>query len=45
MPRTLCVVIDTRSLVSYALTRGDLMRQVVAHWRQRLRRLRSVVSD
>jgi uncharacterized protein len=26
-------VIDTSSLVSYALTRGDLMRRVVAHWR------------
>jgi len=26
-------VIDTSSLVSYALTRGELMRQVVAHWR------------
>ena len=27
------VVIDTSSLVSYALTRGELMRRVVAHWR------------
>jgi len=27
------VVIDTSSLVSYVLTRGDLMSQVVAHWR------------
>jgi uncharacterized protein len=27
------VVIDIRSLVSYVLTRGDLMRRVVAHWR------------
>ena len=27
------VVIDTSSLVSYVLTRGDLMRRVVAHWR------------
>ena len=27
------VVIDTSSLVSYVLTRGKLMRQVVAHWR------------
>lgn len=26
-------VIDTSSLVSYALTRGELMRRVVAHWR------------
>ena len=26
-------VIDTSCLVSYALTRGELMRQVVAHWR------------
>jgi putative PIN family toxin of toxin-antitoxin system len=26
-------VIDTSSLVSYILTRGDLMRRVVAHWR------------
>ena len=26
-------VIDTSSLVSYVLTRGDLMRRVVAHWR------------
>jgi putative PIN family toxin of toxin-antitoxin system len=26
-------VIDTSCLVSYALTRGKLMRQVVAHWR------------
>jgi uncharacterized protein len=25
-------VIDTRSLVSYALTRGEIMRRVVAHW-------------
>ena len=27
------VVIDTSSLVSYVLTRGDLMRRVVAQWR------------
>jgi hypothetical protein len=27
------VVVDTSSLVSYALTQGDLMRRVVAHWR------------
>lgn len=27
------VVIDTSSLVSYALTHGALMRRVVAHWR------------
>ena len=27
------VVIDTSSLVSYVLTQGKLMRQVVAHWR------------
>jgi len=27
------VVIDTSSLVSYVLTRGDVMRRVVAHWR------------
>ena len=27
------VAIDTSSLVSYALTRGELMRRVVAHWR------------
>jgi len=27
------VVIDTSSLVSYALTRGTLMRRIVAHWR------------
>lgn len=26
------VVLDTSSLVSYLLTRGDLMRRVVAHW-------------
>ena len=26
-------VIDTSSLVSYVLARGDLMRRVVAHWR------------
>lgn len=26
------VVIDTSSLVSYVLTRGELMRRVVAHW-------------
>jgi len=26
-------VIDTSSLVSYVLTRGELMRRVVAHWR------------
>ena len=25
-------VVDTSSLVSYALTQGDLMRRVVAHW-------------
>ena len=29
----LLVVIDTSSLVSYVLTRGDLMRRVVAQWR------------
>jgi hypothetical protein len=27
------VVIDTGSLVSYVLTRGELMRRAVAHWR------------
>jgi putative PIN family toxin of toxin-antitoxin system len=27
------VVIDTSSLVSYVLTRGELMRRVVTHWR------------
>jgi putative PIN family toxin of toxin-antitoxin system len=27
------VVIDTSSLVSYILTRGDIMRRVVGHWR------------
>ncbi len=27
------VVIDTSSLVSYVLTRGKLMRRIVAHWR------------
>jgi putative PIN family toxin of toxin-antitoxin system len=27
------IVVDTSSLVSYVLTRGDLMRRVVAHWR------------
>ena len=27
------VVIDTSSLISYALTRDDLMQRVVAHWR------------
>ena len=27
------VVIDTSSLVSYVLTRGELMRRVIAHWR------------
>ncbi len=27
------VVIDTSSLVSYVLTRGDIMRRVIAHWR------------
>ena len=27
------VVIDTSSLVSYVLTRGEMMRRVVAHWR------------
>jgi putative PIN family toxin of toxin-antitoxin system len=27
------VVLDTSSLVSYVLTRGDMMRRVVAHWR------------
>lgn len=27
------VVLDTSSLVSYLLTRGDIMRRVVAHWR------------
>lgn len=27
------VVIDTSSLVAYVLTRGELMRRVVAHWR------------
>jgi len=26
-------VIDTSSLVSYVLTRGELMRRIVAHWR------------
>lgn len=28
------VVIDTSSLVSYALTHGDLMRRVIAYWRE-----------
>ena len=28
------VVIDTSSLVSYVLTQGELMRRVVAHWRE-----------
>jgi len=27
------VVLDTSSLVSYVLTRGDILRRVVAHWR------------
>jgi len=27
------VVIDTSSLVSYVLTRGEFMRRIVAHWR------------
>ena len=27
------VVLDTSSLVSYVLTRGDIMRRVIAHWR------------
>jgi uncharacterized protein len=27
------VVLDTSSLVSYVLTRGEVMRRVVAHWR------------
>lgn len=27
------MVIDTSSLVSYVLTRGDLMKRVLAHWR------------
>ena len=27
------VVVDTSSLASYVLTRGELMRRVVAHWR------------
>ena len=27
------VVIDTSSLVSYVLTRGELMRRIVGHWR------------
>ena len=27
------VVLDTSSLVSYALTRGDIMRRVMGHWR------------
>jgi predicted nucleic acid-binding protein len=26
------LVIDTSSLVSYALTQGELMRRIVAHW-------------
>lgn len=26
------VVLDTSSLVSYVLTRGDIMRRVIAHW-------------
>jgi putative PIN family toxin of toxin-antitoxin system len=26
-------VLDTSSLVSYVLTRGDIMRRVIAHWR------------
>lgn len=29
----LCVVLDTSSLVSYVLTRGDIVRRVIAHWR------------
>jgi putative PIN family toxin of toxin-antitoxin system len=33
MLRTLRAVIDTSSLISYALTCGELMRQVIAHWR------------
>jgi putative PIN family toxin of toxin-antitoxin system len=28
------VVIDTSSLVSYVLTRGDIMRRVIAAWRE-----------
>lgn len=35
------VVIDTSSLVSYVLTRGELMSQVVAHWRANTFRLLS----
>jgi putative PIN family toxin of toxin-antitoxin system len=27
------VVLDTSSLVSYILTRGDIMRRVISHWR------------
>jgi len=27
------IVIDTCSLVSYVLTRGELMRRIIAHWR------------
>jgi putative PIN family toxin of toxin-antitoxin system len=27
------VVLDTRSLVSYVLTRGDITRRVISHWR------------
>ena len=27
------VVVDTSSLVSYALTGGEIVRRVVAHWR------------
>ena len=27
------VVLDTSSLVSYVLTRGDIMRRIIAHWR------------
>lgn len=35
------VVIDTSSLVSYVLTRGEIMSQVVAHWRASAFRLLS----
>jgi putative PIN family toxin of toxin-antitoxin system len=30
------VALDTSSLVSYILTRGDIMRRVIAHWRANL---------
>lgn len=27
------IVIDTSSLVSYVLTKGEIMQRVIAHWR------------